>query len=126
MEPKTSSLRKLAGNLFNRYFLYLLLAIVSEVVATSLLKATEEFTNIRMTLVVLVSYLVDLYFLTLCLRRITVGVAYAIWAGLGIVLVAVFSAMLYHQVPDLPTVIGIGLILAGILTINLFSKTAIH
>ena len=107
-------------------YLYLAIAIVAEVAATSALKASEEFTKIVPSLVVVVGYGVAFYFMTLVLRSIPVGVTYAIWAGLGIVLVAIVGAVLYRQVPDTPAIVGMALIVAGVVVINLFSKTVSH
>ncbi|MGJ7456741.1 DMT family transporter [Halomonas sp. RA08-2] len=107
-------------------FVYLALAIVAEVIATSALKATEGFTRLWPSLLVVVGYGVAFYMLSLVLRTIPVGIAYAIWAGLGIVLVAVVGVVVYGQRPDLPAVIGIGLILAGVVTIQLFSSISSH
>ena len=103
-------------------FLCLALAIVAEVVATSALKATEGFTRPGPTLIVVVGYAIAFYMLSLVLRTMPVGIAYAIWAGLGIVLVALVGLVVYGQRPDLPAVIGIGLIVAGVVTIQLFSS----
>ena len=107
-------------------YLYLAIAILAEVAATSALKASEEFTRLVPSLVVVVGYGVAFYFLTLVLRSIPVGVTYAIWAGVGIVLVALVGVVLYKQVPDIPAMIGIGLIVAGVVVINVFSKTVGH
>ncbi len=107
-------------------YLYLAIAIIAEVGATSALKASEEFTKPVPSLIVIVGYGVAFYFLTLVLRSIPVGITYATWAGLGIVLVAMVGMVLYKQIPDLPAVIGMGLIVAGVIVINLFSKTVIH
>ena len=107
-------------------YIYLAIAILAEVAATSALKASEEFTRLVPSLVVVVGYGVAFYLLTLVLRSIPVGVTYAIWAGVGIVLVALVGAVLYKQVPDMPAMIGIGLIVAGVVVINVFSKTVGH
>ena len=107
-------------------YIYLAIAILAEVAATSALKASEEFTRLVPSLVVVVGYWVAFYLLTLVLRSIPVGVTYAIWAGVGIVLVALVGAVLYKQVPDMPAMIGIGLIVAGVVVINVFSKTVGH
>ncbi|MES9935277.1 MAG: SMR family transporter [Sedimenticola sp.] len=107
-------------------YLYLAIAVVAEVGATSALKASEEFTRLVPTVIVIVGYSVAFYLLTLVFRSIPVGVTYAIWSGLGIVLVALISMFLYNQVPDLPAVIGMGLIVAGVIVINTFSKTISH
>mgnify|MGYP001826676588 CR=1 FL=1 len=107
-------------------YVYLAIAILAEVAATSALKASEEFTRLVPSLVVVVGYGVAFYLLTLVLRSIPVGVTYAIWAGAGIVLVALVGAVLYKQIPDTPAMIGIGLIVAGVVVINVFSNTVGH
>lgn len=105
---------------------YLALAIAAEVVGTLALKASEEFTRPGPTALSVAGYLVSFYFLGLVLRTVPVGVAYAVWSGVGMVLIALFGIALFNQVPDLPALIGIGLILAGVLTMNLFSQTVGH
>jgi len=107
-------------------YIYLAIAIVTEVAATSALKASEEFTKLIPSLIVIVGYGVAFYLLTLVLRTIPVGITYAVWAGLGIVLVALVGAILYKQIPDIPAVIGMGLICSGVVIINVFSKTISH
>ena len=107
-------------------YVYLALAIVAEVAATSALKASAEFSKLVPSLIVIVGYGVAFYLLTLVLRTIPVGIAYAVWAGLGIVLVAITGAILYKQLPDVAAVIGMGLIVAGVVIINVFSKTSVH
>ena len=107
-------------------YIYLGLAIIAEVIATSTLKATNEFTRVVPTIVVLVGYGTSLFLLTLVLRTIPVGITYAVWAGLGIVLVAIVSSIAYRQIPDWPAIIGMGLIVAGAVTIHLFSKSVEH
>lgn len=105
---------------------YLAITIIAEVVATSALKATEDFTKLAPSLIVIIGYCTAFYFLSLSLKTIPVGVAYAIWAGLGIVLVAIVTAIIYKEMPDWPAVMGIGLIVSGVLVINLFSSTTSH
>ena len=105
---------------------YLIITIVAEVIATSALKATDEYTRFIPSLIVVVGYAIAFYFFTLTLRTFPVGVAYALWAGLGIVLVAFVTAIFYRQVPDLPAIAGISLIICGVVVIQLFSKTASH
>jgi small multidrug resistance pump len=105
--------------------LYLGVAIVAEVIATTALKATESFTKPVPTIIV-VGYGVSFYCLSLCLRTIHVGVAYTIWSGVGIVLVTVAAALFYKQVPDWWAVVGMALIVAGVLVLNLFSQSAVH
>ncbi|MBE2893629.1 DMT family transporter [Spirabiliibacterium falconis] len=107
-------------------WLYLIIAILSEVIATSFLKSTHEFTRPIPTALVLMGYGLSFYFLTLSLRSLPVGIAYAIWASLGIVLVTMFGWLFYQQKLDTPAFIGIGLILSGVLVINLLSKSAAH
>ena len=104
-------------------YLYLTIAIISEVIATNALKASEEFTKLIPSIIVVVGYGAAFYFLSLVLKTIPVGVAYAIWAGMGIVLVAIVAAIMFKQVPDLPAVIGMLLIISGVAVINVFSKT---
>ncbi len=104
-------------------YIYLAIAIVAEVAATSSLKASEEFTRLIPSVIVIVGYGVAFYFLTLSLRTIPVGITYAIWSGLGIVLVTLVGMFLYKQVPDTPALIGMGLIIAGVVVIHVFSKT---
>ena len=105
---------------------YLALAIGSEVIATLALKASDGFTNTTSSTICVIGYGVAFYFLSLVLKTVPVGVAYAIWAGMGIVLIAAISAVIYKQIPDLPALIGMCLILAGVIVINVFSKTVGH
>ena len=107
-------------------YLYLAIAIIAEVAATSALKASAEFTKLLPSLVVVIGYGVAFYFLTLVLRTIPVGISYAIWSGAGIVLVSLVGALFYKQIPDTPAIIGMGLIIAGVIVINVFSKTVNH
>lgn len=106
--------------------LHLAIAIVAEVAATSALKASEEFARWLPSLIVVVGYGIAFYFLTLALRSIPVGIAYAVWSGLGIVLVTLVGILLYKQVPEVPALLGIALIVAGVVVINVFSKAAAH
>ena len=107
-------------------YIYLTVAIIAEVAATSALKASNEFTKLIPSLIVIVGYGASFYLLTLVLRTMPVAITYAIWSGAGIVLVAMVGVLLYKQIPDIPAVIGMGLIVAGITTINVYSKTIIH
>lgn len=107
-------------------YLYLAIAIVAEVIATNALKASDGFTKLAPSLLVLVGYGIAFYLMTLVLKTIPVGLAYAIWAGLGIVLVALAAAVMFRQVPDLPGVIGMALIVVGVVIISAFSKTTGH
>ena len=102
-------------------YLYLSLAIVSEVIATSALKASDEFTRLGPSLVVALGYASAFFFLTLTLRTIPIGVAYALWSGCGIVLICAMSWVLFRQPLDAPAILGIGLIALGAVVINAFS-----
>ena len=107
-------------------YFYLAIAIIAEVAATSALKASAEFTRLVPSLIVVVGYGIAFYCMTLVLRSIPIGITYAVWAGLGIVLVTIVGAVLYKEIPDVPAVIGIGLIVAGVIVINVYSKTIGH
>lgn len=102
---------------------YLAVAIVAEVIGTSLLKSTEGFTRVGPLAIVVVAYAVAFWGLAMALRSLPVGVAYAIWAGLGIVLMAVVGRVVFRQPLDAAAILGIGLILAGVLVINLLSAS---
>ncbi|TXL75973.1 QacE family quaternary ammonium compound efflux SMR transporter [Vineibacter terrae] len=107
-------------------YVYLGIAIVSEVIATSALKASEEFSRLVPSIIVVVGYGVAFYFLSLTLRTIPVGIAYAIWSGVGIVLIALVGLLWFRQALDLPAIIGMALIIAGVVVVNLFSKSVPH
>jgi multidrug transporter EmrE-like cation transporter len=106
--------------------LYLAIAIVGEVIATSFLRASAGFTQLVPTVIVIVGYGVTFYFFSLALQTIPVGIGYAIWSGVGIILVSIIAFFAYGQTLDLPALIGIGLILAGVLVINIFSQSSTH
>ena len=105
---------------------YLAIASVGEVIATSFLRASAGFTQLVPTIVVVVGYGITFYFFSLALQTIPVGIGYAIWSGVGIVLVSIIAYFVYGQSLDLPALIGIALILAGVLVINLFSQSSAH
>ena len=107
-------------------YVYLFIAIIAEVIGTSALKASDGFSNLVPSLIVVIGYGVAFYFLSLVLETIPVGVAYAIWSGVGIALITIVAAVLFKQVPDLPAIIGISLIISGVVVLNLFSKTTVH
>jgi small multidrug resistance pump len=102
----------------------LAIAIVAEVIATSALRASEGFSRLLPTVVVVLGYGAAFYCLSLTLRSIPVGIVYAIWSGAGIVLITLVALVLYRQVPDWPAIIGLGLIVSGVL--NVFSKMQAH
>jgi small multidrug resistance pump len=107
-------------------YLYLAIAIIAEVFATNALKASEQFTKLGPSIFVVVGYGTAFYFLSLVLKTIPVGVAYAIWSGVGIVLIAIAAAIMFKQVPDTPAIIGMALIVSGVIVIYVFSKTVSH
>ena len=107
-------------------YLYLAIAIIGEVFATSLLRQTEGFTKIGPTMLALGGYLVTFYFLALALRTIPTGVAYAIWAGLGVVLVAAVAWLIQGQKLDSAAMIGMGFIVVGVVIMNGFSSAVPH
>lgn len=107
-------------------YLYLAIAIMAEVTATSTLKLTEEFTKPVPSFIVIIAFGISLYFMTLTLRTLPVGIMYAFWSGLGIILVTLSGILIYKQVPDWPVIIGMVLIISGVVTISLYSKTIIN
>ncbi len=106
--------------------LFLIGAIVLETFATSMLKYSEQFTKLLPTIAMIVSYGLSFYLLSHALRTMPIGIAYAIWSALGIVLITLIGVIAFKQVPDLPAYIGIALIMAGVIIINLFSKMEVH
>ena len=107
-------------------YLYLGIAVAAEVIATSALKASDGFTRPLPTVIVALGYGVAFYFLSLVLKTVPVGVAYAIWSGAGIVLIGLIGWLVLKQPLDLPAMLGMGLIVAGVAVIQLFSRTAAH
>ena len=105
------------------HYLYLLLAIAAETLGTSALQASQQFTRAGPTVLVVLGYGTAFFFLGLTLKYMPVGVVYAIWSGLGIVLIALIGLVVFGQRLDLPAILGIALILAGVLVIHLFSRT---
>lgn len=107
-------------------YLFLAAAILAEVVATSALKGSEGFTRVWPSVLTVAGYLLSFYLLSLTLRTIPIGIAYAIWSGTGIVLISVIAFLLYGQKLDGAALAGMGLIIAGVAVINLFSKSTGH
>ncbi|WP_407668261.1 DMT family transporter [Paraburkholderia ferrariae] len=105
---------------------WLVIAIVAEVIATSALRASNGFTRLVPSTIVVLGYGLAFYGLSLTLRSIPVGIVYAVWSGVGIVLITLVAMALYRQIPDLPAVLGLGLIVAGVVVLNLFSKMQAH
>lgn len=104
----------------------LLVAIVLEVIGTSFLMASQQFTRPLPTAIMALAYLGSFYFLSQALRYMPLGIAYAIWSGLGIVLTVAIGMVVFRQVPDLPAVAGVSLIILGVVVINGFSSAAGH
>lgn len=107
-------------------WLYLAIAIIAEVIATSCLKSSEGFTKLWPSITVIVGYGVAFFFLSLTLRTIPVGIAYAIWSGVGILLVSGIAWLVFGQKLDFAGLLGVALIVAGVITINVFSKVLAH
>ncbi|WP_373557105.1 multidrug efflux SMR transporter [Burkholderia sp. ABCPW 11] len=107
-------------------YAWLAIAIVAEVIGTSALRAADGFTRLWPSVLVVAGYGVAFYCLSLTLRTMPVGIIYAVWSGAGIVLITLVAMLLYRQVPDLPAVIGLGLIISGVVVLNLFSKMQAH
>ncbi|RAJ35432.1 SMR family transporter [Pedobacter cryoconitis] len=107
-------------------YIFFFLAIISEIIATTALKASEEFTRFWPSVIVFCGYAVAFYLLSLTLRKMDLGIAYAIWSGVGIVLVTTLGTIFYKQKPDMPAVVGMVLIIIGVIVINLFSKNSGH
>lgn len=107
-------------------YLYLAIAILAEVVATSLLKLSDGFTRPLPTAAMALGYGVAFYFLSLTLRTVPTGIAYAIWSGLGVVLIATIAWLFQGQKLDLAAMIGMAMIVGGVLVMNLFSSSVAH
>ena len=110
----------------NSPYLYLGAAILAEVAGTSFLKGSVGFTRLWPSVGTMVGYGISFYFLALTLNSIPTGIAYAIWSGVGIILISIVGWLVFDQVLDGPALLGMALIVAGVMVINLFSKTAGH
>ncbi len=107
-------------------YLYLAIAIISEVIGSSFLNASAQFTKLVPSTIVIIAYVAAFYFFSLALKFIPLGIAYAIWGGLGIVLTCVISVVVFKSKMDIPAIIGIFLIVSGVIVLNFFSKTNSH
>ena len=107
-------------------YLFLSIAIVAEVIATGALRASQGFTVLLPSAISVIGYVVAFYFLSLTLKTMPVGIAYAIWSGVGIVLISLVGWLLYKQMLDPPAILGMTLIMAGVIVINLWSRAAVH
>lgn len=108
------------------HYLYLSLAVIAETIGTSALQASQQFTKLVPSVIVVVAYAAAFYLLSLTLRTMPVGIMYAMWSGLGIVLIALIGFAVFGQKLDAPAVIGMAMILGGIVVIHVFSKTSGH
>lgn len=104
-------------------FAYLSIAIIAEVIATSALKASEGFSQLYPSLITVVGYSVALYFLSLTMKSIPMGISYAIWSGAGIILISTVGWVFYKQQLDIPALIGLAFMIVGIVIINVFSNS---
>jgi small multidrug resistance pump len=107
-------------------YLYLAIAIVAEVAGTVALKALVEFTKLVPSVIVVVGYAIAFFFLALTFRTIPVGIAYALWGGVGIALIVIAGAVLFNEIPDTPAIIGLGMIVVGAVIVNTMSLTTAH
>lgn len=107
-------------------YIYLILAIITETIGTSALQASQQFTRLWPSLIVLTGYALSFYFMSQTLKFMPVGIVYAVWSGIGIVLIALIGLFYFGQKLDLAAVLGMALIIAGVATIHLFSSTASH
>ncbi len=107
-------------------YVYLMIAIVAEVIATSALKASDSFSKLYPSIITVIGYMLAFYFLSLTLKTIPTGIAYALWSGIGIVLISLIGYFMFKQTLDLPALVGLGLIIAGVVVINVFSKSVAH
>jgi small multidrug resistance pump len=107
-------------------YLYLMIAILAEVAATTALKESDGFTRLIPSLITLTGYSVAFYFLSLTLRELPTGIVYAVWSGVGIVLITAAAWLFHGQKLDTPAIAGMGLIIAGVIVMNGFSKASAH
>ena len=108
------------------HYIQLFLAVIAETIATSALQSSHQFTRLVPTIIVIVGYAVSFYLLAQTLKVLPVGIMYAVWSGLGIVLIAIIGFIAFGQRLDFPAILGMALILAGILIIHLYSSSATH
>lgn len=109
-----------------KQYLLLLLAIVAETIATSSLKMSEQFTKLVPSIITVIGYGAAFYCLSLVLKTVPVGIAYALWSGIGIILITLIGVFYFKQHLDLPAVIGLACIVVGVVIINVFSKSVSH
>ena len=107
-------------------FVYLFIAVIAETVGTSAIQASKQFTRFWPSVVVVIGFAIAFYFLSLTLKTMPVGIMYAMWSGLGIVLISLIGLFVFGQKLDLPALLGMAMIVAGIVIIHLFSTTSTH
>lgn len=107
-------------------YLFLGAAIIAEVIATSALAKTENFTRLLPSVITIVGYALSFWLLSYPIRVLPTGIVYAIWSGAGIVLITMVAWLAFDQKLDLPAILGLGLIIAGVVIINVFSKSVTH
>ena len=107
-------------------YLYLAIAVAFETIGTSAMQASQQFTRLWPSVLVVVGYAISFYFMALTLRFMPVGIVYALWSGLGIILIALIGYAVFGQKLDFPAIAGLGLIIAGIVVIQLFSNATAH
>jgi small multidrug resistance pump len=108
------------------HYVFLLFAIVAEVIGTSALQASQQFTRPFPSAVVIAGYGASFYFLSLTLKVMPLGIVYAVWSGLGIVLISAVAWVVFQQKLDLPALVGMGMIIAGVVVIRVFSSSMTH
>jgi len=108
------------------HYLYLMAAVLAETIGTTALQASQQFTRLLPSVIVVVAYAASFFLMSLTLKYMPVGIVYAIWSGLGIVLIAAIGFIVFGQRIDLPAIAGMGMIIAGILVIHLFSSSSSH
>jgi small multidrug resistance pump len=108
------------------HFITLIVAVIFETIGTTALQASQQFTKLGPSIIVVIAYAAAFYLLALTLKTMPVGIMYAIWSGSGIMLIAVIGWVVFRQTLDWPAVLGMALILAGIVIIQVFSKSATH
>ncbi|MGY6029710.1 SMR family transporter [Phytobacter sp. AG2a] len=106
--------------------IFLAVAIIAEVIATTALKSSDSFTRLLPSVISIAGYCIAFWCLTIPMRSIPTGIIYAIWSGAGIVLIGAVGWLVHGQKLDVPALLGMGLIIAGVITINLFSKSVAH
>lgn len=109
-----------------KHYLFLIIAVISETIGTTSLQASQQFTRLWPSLIAVLSFVVALYFMSLAMKVIPVGVLYAMWSGLGIVFISIIGWIVFGQKLDIAAILGMALIFAGIITIHFFSSTSAH